>query len=499
MTAASPQAASAPPSVVPPPPARARRRGIPLRISLVALTLALVVVGLVASGVAVTSAMRSDLMNRVDGSLVEATNTWARPLPQPGDGTPDHRPGPRRPPSNFFVQLSAGNEQFTVSDYDWLPDLSSLPNGDIGPRTVPSASGGPDWRVIQRTNGTSSVVVATPLKDLDDTLSRLIWLQAGIGLLVVAALGLLSYLLVNSSLRPLRRVEETAHAIAGGESNQRVPEFRQGTEVASLASSLNAMLSQIDSAFAATRASEQQARASAERARGSEDRMRRFVADASHELRTPLTSIKGFSDLIRAGMMPDPADGVARISAEADRMSLLVEDLLMLARLDAQRPLAKSPVDIPGLVDDAVAAARAAAPDREIIVVDRTDRDLPPYVEGDPARLTQVLRNLIGNAITHAPEPAPIIVELSADDHRVRVEVIDQGPGLSEDDADRVFERFYRGDDSRHRDSSSGGSGLGLSIVAALIAAHDGTVGVASRQGEGARFWFVLPRLDLPE
>ncbi|GAA3969796.1 HAMP domain-containing sensor histidine kinase [Gordonia caeni] len=473
-----------------PPAAAPARRGIPLRISLVVLTLALVTVGLIASGLAVTSAMRSDLINRVDTGLVEATNTWARPGHGPLDGEPGRgpAPGPRRPPSNFFVQVDNGVVSQTTSDYDWSPDLSGLPAENSGPRTVQSEGAGPDWRVIKRTYGSNSVVVATPLKDVDATLSRLIWLQVGIGVLVVLALGAAGYLLVRSSLRPLRQVEETAHAIAEGDLNRRVPDLRQGTEVGSLATSLNGMLGQIQRAFAATEASEQQARAS-------EERMRRFVADASHELRTPLTSIKGFADLIRGGMTPDPADGVARISSEADRMSLLVEDLLMLARLDAHRPLAKAPVELPMLVEDAVAAARAGAGGRQIIVAEGAPGP-GPVVDGDAGRLTQVLRNLIGNAIVHTPPETPITVAVSAEGEWARVEVIDRGPGLSADEAARVFERFYRGDESRHRESAAAGSGLGLSIVAALVQAHGGTCGVDSAPGEGACFWFVLPRLD---
>ena len=475
-------------SPIAPPPETPVRRGVPLRISLVVLTLALVTVGLIASGIAVTSAMRSDLINRVDAGLVEATATWARPGRGPMDGDPGRGPGPRRPPSNFFVRVDDGAVSQTTSDYDWTPDLAGLPAANSGPLTVRSQGAGPDWRVITRTHGRSSVVVATPLKDVDDTLNRLIWLQVGIGVLVVLALGAASYLLVNSSLRPLRRVEETAHAIAEGDLNRRVPALRQGTEVGSLAASLNGMLGQIQGAFAATEASEQQARAS-------EERMRRFVADASHELRTPLTSIKGFADLIRGGMTPDPADGVARISAEADRMSLLVEDLLMLARLDAHRPLEKAPLELPELVEEAVAAARAGAGGRQIGVAEKSSGP-GPVVDGDAARLTQVLRNLIGNAITHTPPDAPITVTVSAGGDWARVDVIDQGPGLSAEEAARVFERFYRGDESRHRESAAGGSGLGLSIVAALVEAHGGACGVDSAPGEGARFWFVLPRLD---
>ncbi|GAC56912.1 two-component histidine kinase PhoR [Gordonia hirsuta DSM 44140 = NBRC 16056] len=480
-------------------PRTAPRRGIPLRVSLVALTLALVVVGLAGSGLAVTSAMRADLIRRVDASLVEATSTWARPMREPvdADRDRDREPGPRRPPSSFYVNIDLGSEHLVVNDYAESPDLATLPAGNAGPLTVSSVDGGPQWRVIKRVatgDGAArprSVVVATPLKDVDATVSRLVWLQTGIGFLVVAVLGVAGYLLVRSSLRPLRRVEETAHAIAGGDLAQRVPQMRPGTEVASLAHSVNAMLGQIQRAFASTAASEQQARAS-------EERMRRFIADASHELRTPLTSIKGFAELIGAGMTPDPADGIARIAAEADRMGLLVEDLLMLARLDAQRPLAKAPVELPVLVHDAVAAARAAAGGREIVVVDETD-GFGPVVEGDGAQLTQVLRNLLTNAVMYTPADTPITVVVGVDGDQARVEVIDEGPGLSEDEAQRVFERFYRGDSSRHRGSDDGGSGLGLSIVAALIAAHDGAVGVASRPGAGARFWFVLPRLDRPD
>lgn len=478
----------------PAPAGSAPRRGIPLRVSLVALTLALVVVGLLASGLAVTSAMRADLIGRVDASLIEATGTWARPGPGPftsGERIRGDGPGPRRPPSNFYVQADFAGERLVTSDYEWAPDLGSLPNADAGPLTLASTGAGPDWRVIQRispTDPSARIVVATPLADVDATMSRLIWLQVGIGLLVVVVLGGAGYLVVNSSLRPLRRVEETAHAIAGGDLDQRVPEMRPGTEVASLADSVNGMLGQIQTAFAATEASEQQARAS-------EERMRRFIADASHELRTPLTSIKGFSDLIRGGMMPDPADGVRRISGEADRMSMLVEDLLMLARLDAQRPLQMAPVNLSELVRDAAAAARAAAPEREIAVDDQTPAP-GPVVEGEAPRLMQVLRNLIGNAIMHTPPGAPITVVVSAKDGQARVDVVDAGPGLSAEDVQRVFERFFRGDSSRHRETGAAGSGLGLSIVAALIEAHGGRVGVTTAPGQGARFWFVLPTLE---
>lgn len=270
-------------------------------------------------------------------------------------------------------------------------------------------------------------------------MNRLIWLQVGIGTVVVVVIGVLSSLLVRSSLRPLRRVEETAHAIAGGDLHQRVPEGPENTEVGSLGRSINAMMTQIQESFAATARSEQQARES-------ESMMRRFVADASHELRTPLTSIKGFAELLSMGAA-DPEDAVRRIGAEADRMNLLVEDLLMLARLDARRPLNRGPVEVVTLVADAVEAARAAAPEADL-TLDVPPATGDPVISGDPSRLTQVIRNLVGNAVAHAGSDAHITVRVDAGPHEVAVTVADDGPGMGADDAAHVFERFYRGDDS---------------------------------------------------
>jgi two-component system OmpR family sensor kinase len=314
----------------------------------------------------------------------------------------------------------------------------------------------------------------------------LIWLQVGIGAGVVVVIGGLGYLLVRTSLRPLQRVESTAHAIAAGDLDQRVPAAAPGTEVGRLAESLNTMLHQIQGAFAATAASEEQARRS-------EENMRRFVADASHELRTPLTSIMGFAELYRQGAMTDTDALMARIETEAARMGLLVEDLLMLARLDARRPLERAPVDLLALAADVVHSAKAAAPDRDI-AVEVFDGPGVPEVSGDAARLAQVLGNLVGNAIRHTPDDASITVRVGTIDNDAVVSVTDTGPGLDEKDRARVFERFYRSDSSRHRTDGSAGSGLGLSIVAALVAAHGGTVGVDSAPGAGASFWVRIPQ-----
>ncbi|WP_317451363.1 sensor histidine kinase [Gordonia jinghuaiqii] len=475
----------------------ARTRGVPLRISLVLLTVLLVVLGLLASGVAVTSSMRQDLISRTDQGLVDAARTWAEPRGLADESRPGP-PGPRRPPSPYYVESvldgpGGVSTYYVYNQFDDAPDLDGLTGDDVGPVTVSSVeSGGPSWRVIKRSNSSGQTVVATPMSDIDDTVSRLIRLQLAIGAIVVLLIGVLSYLLVRNSLRPLRRVEETAHAIADGNLTRRVPPAPPNTEVGSLSNSLNRMLGQIQQAFASTAASEQQARAS-------EERMRRLVADAGHELRTPLTSIKGFAELYSQGGVSDVADAMRRINEEANRMNLLVEDLLMLARLDAQRPLGTAPVDMLGLAADAVSDARVTAPGRDIRLEVVTG-ERPPVVSGDAPRLVQVLRNLIGNAVNHTPDDASITVGVAVEDGpgdrgEVVLTVADTGPGLTPEDAEHVFERFYRGEKSRHR-GAGGGNGLGLSIVAALVAAHGGRVGVDTSPGAGATFWVRLPLAD---
>ena len=221
-----------------------------------------------------------------------------------------------------------------------------------------------------------------------------------------------------------------------------------------------------------------------------EDQLRRFVADASHELRTPLTSIRGYAELFRAGAAERPEDlamAMRRIEQEAARMGVLVDDLLLLARLDEGRPLRQEPVDLRALAADAVADARAAEPERPL----QLDVNGPVLVTGDDARLRQVLSNLLANVRTHTPVDAPASVWVRAVDGEARVEVRDSGPGLDPTDAEQAFERFFRADASRHR--SSGGSGLGLAIVQAVTEAHGGHAGVESAPGEGATFWVELP------
>ena len=346
------------------------------------------------------------------------------------------------------------------------------------------------------------LLIAQSLGPVASTTHHLVLVLVVIGLVTVLVLAGVGYLLVRASLRPLRVVERTAADIAGGDLSHRVPEADPRTEVGRLSQAFNRMLGEIETAFAERAASEQTARTSEAMmrrsegaARESEQRMRRFVADASHELRTPLTSIRGFAELYRQGAVTDPGDlqrVMQRIEDEALRMGVLVEDLLLLARVDQERPLETCPVDVLELAADAVHDARAIDPERPIsLEVGATDP--LPVVTGDDARLRQVLGNLVMNALRHTPAGTPVTVRLRTEtepDPCVVLEVADEGPGLDPEDAAHVFERFYRVDRAR---TSDGGTGLGLAIVAALVAGHGGRVEVDTAPGRGATFRVRLP------
>ena len=389
--------------------------------------------------------------------------------------------------------------------------------------TVPAQSGNDTWRVITEpiqyqlalnTGGTEQVtgtlIVGADLGNVNATIGRLAASVLIIGLVIVCILAMAIVAVVRTSLRPLVDIEETAGEIAAGHLNRRVPERDPRTEIGSLGRSLNTMLSQIETAFHAQEESEAAAHQS-------EERMRRFIADASHELRTPLTAIRGFAEYYRqrGGLVRDHghgeearnADGLTpadldrimrRVEKEAARTGLLVEDLLLLARLDQQRPLARQPVDLLMLAADAVGDARVLAPGRDI------DLTVQPgaafLVIGDEPKLRQVIGNLMSNALTHTPEGTPVQVSISSGvlDPRaadptpaVLLDVIDHGPGMTQDQADRVFERFYRADQARTR--ATGGSGLGLAIVDALVTAQGGIASVHTAEGQGATFRIALP------
>ncbi|WP_278264873.1 HAMP domain-containing sensor histidine kinase [Nocardia sp. AG03] len=447
--------------------------------------------GLVASGFVVTTATENSLRNRTDQQLADAAIEWERRMSAPAPPTPPQN-STGQPPSRYYLSAEKldGSKTLVLSHVfgtDAEPDLPDPPV--TKPVTVGSTGDSTEqWRVLTVRGRTAQATVALPLTENIDTVRDLVVVQLIVGALVLTALAVAAYFVVRGSLRPLRRVEATAAAIAEGELHRRVPVRNNDTEVDRLSRSLNSMLTQIQQAFAATEASEAAARES-------ESRMRRFVADASHELRTPLTTIRGFAELYRQGATGDPATFMNRIEHEAQRMGLLVEDLLMLARLDAQRPVDLRPVDLLALAGDAVHSARAveaAEGGHRPITLDIAEGTGTLEILGDEHRLRQILTNLLGNARTHTPDRTTITVRLTPAADEVRLEVADTGPGLAPEDAARIFERFYRTDASRTR--TSGGTGLGLSIVAALVAAHGGTVRVEQTPGGGATFVVLFPR-----
>lgn len=460
-------------------------RALPLRVSLVAAMLLLVGCGLLASGIAVTSILRHSLMSRVDERLIDASTGWAQEPRQ--EVPPDLGYNPARPPSNFYVQGvdRHGGVWMAINDRKAHP---ALPAGNsVGPVPVTIGSIGDSrvtWRAVSVLSpGGELITVAVDLSDVQATVRALVLLQVGIGSAVLLVLGVVGYWVVHRSLQPLVEVEKTAAAIARGQLESRVPQGDPKTEVGQLSLALNGMLAQIQQAVAASAAS-------AEKAQVSEERMRRFITDASHELRTPLTTIRGFAELYRQGAATDVEMSMSRIECESKRMAGLVEDLLLLAQLDAQRPLERRRVDLLALASDAVHDAQSTAPSRST-VLEFIEGPGAPEVIGDEARLRQVLGNLVANALQHTPPGSPVTVRVGTVGADAVLEVADLGPGMQQHDAQQVFERFYRADASRTR--ASGGAGLGLSIVDSLVRAHGGRVTVTTAPGEGCSFRVALP------
>ncbi len=383
--------------------------------------------------------------------------------------------------------------------------------------TISGPAPGDRWRLISYnepvTGGTTgTMIVGTDVSSVYGTIQRLTGVDLIVSIVIVLVLLLAGIAMVRASLRPLVDIEETAGEIAEGHLNRRVPERDPRTEIGSLGRSLNIMLNQIETAFHSREESEAAAHQS-------EERMRRFVADASHELRTPLTAIRGFAEYYRqrgglvkhwdsgetatpalgGGLLPDDLDRIMqRVEKEAARMGLLVEDLLLLARMDQQRPLARQPIDLLSLAADAVHDARLLAPSRTIELSVQPGAAF--LVTGDDPRLRQVIGNLMSNALTHTPDGTPIEVSIGSGtlDPRVpgsaaavTLDVTDHGPGMTSEQAQRVFERFYRADQARTR--ATGGNGLGLAIVNALVAAHGGVASVRTAPDQGATFRIALP------
>ncbi|ATO16632.1 two-component sensor histidine kinase [Micromonospora sp. WMMA2032] len=500
-------------------------RGIPLRLKLVTAVLALVGGALLVISVSTAYFLHDYLVGRIDGELDDQLDR----------GVTVSQENLSTLPTDYLVaQWNSTVRQGKVAR-DRALDDQDLPAG-IGQQswydehangeafTDDGADKRVRWRLMVRQDGDDSYrVVGQNLDDVDLSVRQLLWIDLLVGGAVMIILASVGAGIVRTSLKPLVEIERTAAAIAGGDLTRRVPDPEEGracptSELGRLSRALNAMLAQIEAAFTARAASEAAARsaemgardaaasaqASEARARRSEERMRQFIADASHELRTPLTTIRGFAELYRQGAAREPeqtADLLRRIEDEASRMGLLVEDLLLLARMDRERPIALAPVELPVLASDAVEAARVVDPDRRI-ELEREPGSGPLVVLGDDARLRQVIGNLMTNALTHTPSDAAVTLRLRAETGNVAVvEVADTGPGLTPEQAERVFERFYRVDAARTRRAGGPTStGLGLAIVAALVAAHHGTVEAAETPGGGATFRVKLPLLpESPE
>jgi len=449
-----------------------------LRARLLLVTVGLVTLGLLIADVVTYRALSSSLLERVDEQLAQvgavAVQSLNAEFPMP-DG-PGPAPGYGPPAGSYAALLDpSGNvvheRSFDYGEQDATP-VPALPaglpgstSGSVGTTTFSASAADGDTRfrveAVGPRPGAGTLVIAVPLTEMRETLGRLLTIEALVTIGVALSAGALALWLVRIGLRPLETMGATAGAIAAGDLSRRVDPADDTTEIGRLGTSLNAMLAQIEAAF--------------DERRASEDRLRRFVGDASHELRTPITSIRGYAELFRRGADTRPDDlarSMSRIEAEAERMGVLVDDLLLLARLDQGRPLEQQEVDLRTVVGEAVDAARAIDPDR---VLD-ADMDGSAVVTGDAGRLRQVIDNLLENARVHTPPGTPTHVALRSEDGGAVLTIADEGPGMDHEVASKAFERFYRGDPARAR--STGGAGLGLAIVAAIVESHGGSVRV---------------------
>ena len=487
-------------------------KNLSLRTRLVIGIMALTAVGFAASDYIAQTQLRSFLIKQVDDQLGSVAGGSVPRIRQAGiayverDESPGHSeehehgegretvpsptPAPlQRIPTNTSVtvlddagvivgEIGGDLNSNAITDYvkGWTPPEVAR----LGSKPFTLDTKGSDFRVVAQVlpENSGTVIVAQSLEDMDKTLNRLNYSFLLIGLISLILMAFLGRFVIRLGLRPLDDVEIVAEQIAGGDLSARLPDSKPNTEVGRLVTSLNRMLGRIEGAFAARTASE--------------DKLRRFVADASHELRTPLTAIRGFAELHRQGAVTGEEktkELLGRIENESLRMGSLVEDLLLLARLDQAREMEKLPVDLNTLLKENVASAQAAGPRHPVSLDLNADEN---FILGDKNRIFQVVANLLANARTHTPDGTPIAVKSWSDDLGTYISVADQGPGLSAEDQSKVFERFYRADASRVRNDGEG-SGLGLSIVDAVMKAHGGKATVTSEPGKGATFTLFFP------
>ena len=470
---------------------RTALRGVSLRTRVMATAALLVALTSLVTAILGTTLLRSYLLSRADSQLQGfasvATRIVERQQLRPADSS-----RPQTLPAQFLVEVVKADGQITTAGGPLGakdgPQLSAAQLSDVGKPFTAGAAGtsGDSWRVlVERLSGEGHLVIAYSLDGIDSTVTRLEIADAMAAAAAIVLLAGLGLPLVRASLRPLREIESTAAAIAGGDLSRRIDHAPGNTEVGRLADALDTMLASIEAAYLARAEGEA-------RALQSQERMRRFIADASHELRTPLTSVRGLAEY---GLQQGDGAGAEEllrlmglIVGEAGRMGRLVDDLLLLARFDAGRALERGPVDLASIAAGAVQQARIVAAGRPITL----EAAEPVIVDADAGRLRQVIDNLIGNAIQHTPPGTPVAVSVSSEPGSGRLTVADSGPGMTREQASHVFERFYRTDSARTR--ARGGTGLGLAIAASLAAAHGGELTVDTEPGRGAAFHLRLPQ-----
>ena len=473
-----------------------------LRTQLVLVTSVLIALAIAVTSLVAISALRAQVVHQLDEEMKASSSSLVSSV-----GTSQTRQDGAVGSYRVYVLDQHGNVLYSIAGADQQAENEPVLTGWDSEKvkkyhetgtTVNSRTGSNDWRIMpisleSSTNGqASSMVIALPLKQTNQVVALVGVLTFAFGLATLAAAIAMTWVIVTRTFEPLARVEQTAAKIAAGDLSQRIEDYNPSNEIGNLAISLNTMLAQIESSFNA------QAK--------SEAKMRRFVGDASHELRTPLVSIRGYSELYRQGALPNDeavATAMGRIESESKRMGQLVEDLLTLARIDERRESKLAPFDLFHLAVDASNDAYATSPDREVSLVGLTDDVAPTSapVIGDESRMRQVVANLLTNAMRYTPAGTPLEIAVGVREDVPGyplsvIEVRDHGPGIHGEDRERVFERFYRTDTSRSRET--GGTGLGLSIVAAILEQHDGSVHIEETPGGGATFVISLPFYPAP-